>query len=231
MPTRASSRARNCSDFAGLERRTPSAARREPRPAMQPRRARSGHRDRLAGARSPRRARPATRTATATAWSRWRASSRASPRRRRRRSALLLQGLDAQFDALEAQLAAGGDGNRRAAGAPGAAQRTARRSPRVVARVAAEAVDAVLLSARQHHACSCTRRTCRWWPRARPRRSRHAARGCCADAAIERGGCRVESDLGAVDARIDTPLGAGRRRARPATLALGRRRTTPQADA
>jgi flagellar assembly protein FliH len=73
--------------------------------------------------------------------------------------------------------------------------------PECVARVAAEAVDAVLLSARQI--------TLRLHPEDLPLVAEGAAEAIAArevrlvgDASIVRGGCRVESDLGAVDAGI-----------------------------
>jgi flagellar assembly protein FliH len=73
--------------------------------------------------------------------------------------------------------------------------------PELVATVAAEAVNAVLLSARQI--------TVHVHPQDLPLASEGAAdvlqaRGArlVADAAVARGGCRVESDLGAIDARI-----------------------------
>lgn len=112
----------------------------------------------------------------------------------------LLDSIDAQFQALEAQMAEA---------VAATAVRLARQVLRselagdrtLVARVAAEAVNAVLLSARQI--------TLQVHPQDLPLVAEGAAdalqaRGArlVADPAIERGGCRVESDLGAIDARI-----------------------------
>ena len=112
----------------------------------------------------------------------------------------LLDSVDAQFQALEAQMAEA---------VTGTAVRLARQvlrselagDPALVARVAAEAVNAVLLSARQI--------TLQVHPQDLPLVAEGAAdalqaRGArlAADPALERGGCRVESDLGAIDARI-----------------------------
>jgi flagellar assembly protein FliH len=75
--------------------------------------------------------------------------------------------------------------------------------PAVVARVAGEAVNAVLLSARQI--------VVQLHPQDLPLVAEGAgellaarAARLVADASIERGGCRIESDLGAVDARIES---------------------------
>jgi flagellar assembly protein FliH len=115
---------------------------------------------------------------------------------------VLLQGLDSAFDTLEAQLAAA---------VTETAVRLARQvlrselqvQPAVVARVAGEAVNAVLLSARQI--------VVQLHPQDLPLVAEGAgellaarAARLVADASIERGGCRIESDLGAVDARIES---------------------------
>jgi flagellar assembly protein FliH len=112
----------------------------------------------------------------------------------------LVEELDAQFLALETQMAAA---------VADTAARLARQvlrselatDPSLIARVAAEAVETVLLSARQI--------TLHVHPQDLPLVAEGAAeslqaRGArlVADASLERGGCRVESDLGAVDARI-----------------------------
>jgi flagellar assembly protein FliH len=113
-----------------------------------------------------------------------------------------VQALDAEFDGLHEQLA-------------GAVTRVAvqlarqvlrselQLSPDAVARVAAEAVEAVLLSARHL--------TVQVHPQDLPLVAAGAqevlqARGArlVAHPGIERGGCRVESDAGAIDARIAT---------------------------
>jgi flagellar assembly protein FliH len=112
----------------------------------------------------------------------------------------LLTSMDNQFMALEEQMAHA---------VSGIAVRLARQvlrselvgQPELVAQVATEAVGAVLLSARQI--------TVLLHPADLPLVAQAAAealqaRGArlVADASLERGGCRVESDLGAVDARI-----------------------------
>lgn len=114
----------------------------------------------------------------------------------------LVQGMDAAFDALEARLAEA---------VAETAVRLARQvlrselatQPEVVAKVAGEAVGAVLLSARQI--------VVQVHPQDLPLVSEGAgellqARGArvAADPTIQRGGCRIESDLGAVDARIES---------------------------
>ncbi len=112
----------------------------------------------------------------------------------------LLTSIDAEFLALEVQMADA---------VSGVAVQLARQvlrselvaHPELVARVATEAVNAVLLSARHI--------TVQIHPLDVPLVAQAAAellqaRGArlVPDAGIERGGCRVESDLGAVDARI-----------------------------
>lgn len=112
----------------------------------------------------------------------------------------MIEGLDREFLALEARMA-----EAVTAVAVQLARQVLRSElqarPELVAGIAAEAVNAVLLSARQI--------TLQVHPQDLPLVSEGAgevlqARGArlVADAAIERGGCRVESDLGAVDARI-----------------------------
>ncbi len=114
----------------------------------------------------------------------------------------LLQGIDQGFQDLEAQMAHA---------VAGTAVQLARQvlrtelslRPELVSRVAAEAVGAVLLSARQI--------TLHLNPRDLPLVAQSeaaaealTARGTrlVADDSLERGGCRVESDLGVIDARI-----------------------------
>jgi flagellar assembly protein FliH len=112
----------------------------------------------------------------------------------------LIESLDREFGALEARMA-----EAVAASAVALARQVLRSElqtrPEQVAVVAAEAVSAVLLSARQI--------VLSVHPDDLPLVAEGAAdvlqaRGArwVADATIERGGCRVESDLGAVDARI-----------------------------
>lgn len=112
----------------------------------------------------------------------------------------LLASLDAEFAALEEQMAA-----RVAATAVKLARQVVRSElvtrPELVAQVAAEAVNAVLLSARHI--------TVQVNPQDQPLVAEGAeealkARGArlLANAAVERGGVIVESDLGAIDARI-----------------------------
>jgi len=112
----------------------------------------------------------------------------------------LIESLDAEILALEGQMA-----ESVAATAVRLARELLRSElagdPSLVSMVAAEAVGAVLLSARQI--------TLRVHPQDLPLVAEGAAEALQArgarlvgDAAIERGGCRVESDLGAIDARI-----------------------------
>jgi flagellar assembly protein FliH len=113
----------------------------------------------------------------------------------------LVESLDREFEALESRLAQA---------VAETAMRLARQvlrselrtQPECVARVAAEAVNAVLLSARQL--------VLHLHPEDLPLVAEGAAdllaaRGArlVPDEAITRGGCRVESDLGAVDAAIE----------------------------
>lgn len=114
----------------------------------------------------------------------------------------LLQSMDSAFEALE---------SRTAQAVAETAVRIARQvlrselklQPGLVARVAGEAVNAVLLSARQI--------TVLVHPQDLPLVAEGAgellqSRGArlVAEPLIERGGCRIESDLGAVDARIES---------------------------
>jgi len=114
----------------------------------------------------------------------------------------LVRSMDAAFDELEARLAEA---------VTATAVRLARQvlrhelavQPETVARVASEAVNAVLLSARQI--------VVHVHPQDLPLVAEGAgellqARGArlVAEAAILRGGCRIESDLGAVDARVES---------------------------
>jgi flagellar assembly protein FliH len=112
----------------------------------------------------------------------------------------LIESMDREFDALEQQMA-----EAVTATAVQLARQVLRSElqvqPAHVARIAAEAVNAVLLSARQI--------TLQVHPQDLPLVADGAAevlaaRGArlVADPTIERGGCRVESDLGAVDARV-----------------------------
>ena len=113
----------------------------------------------------------------------------------------MLAEVDAQFLALEAELAQA---------VSNTAMRLARQlvrselatDPAIVAQVARDALGAVLLTARQI--------TLRINPQDLPLVGEALAETLQArgarvlpDASLERGGCRVESDLGAVDARID----------------------------
>ena len=112
----------------------------------------------------------------------------------------LIDSVDAQFEALEAQMA-----QAVAQSALSLARQVVRAElqthPEVVARVAGEAVHAVLLSARHI--------TLHAHPLDVPLIEQGAADALSArqarviaDDRIERGGCRIESDLGAIDARI-----------------------------
>ena len=116
-----------------------------------------------------------------------------------------------------------GDG----AGPPGAAQRAGRRGPNASTQVAEQALDALLLSARHivlrvhpdDHALI-----------AGGSAEAIAARGArlVADAQVARGGCRVESDIGLVDATIDERWRRARRVARQRP-AVARRRAADAA--
>jgi flagellar assembly protein FliH len=112
----------------------------------------------------------------------------------------LIDSVDAQFESLEAQMA-----QAVAQSALSLARQVVRAElqthPEVVARVAGEAVRAVLLSARHI--------TLHAHPLDVPLIEQGAADALSArqarviaDDRIERGGCRIESDLGAIDARI-----------------------------
>lgn len=115
---------------------------------------------------------------------------------------LLMAALDAQFDVLEAQMA---DAVRRTATL--LARQVVRSElvtrPELVAQVAAEAVNAVLMSARhitvlvnpQDHALVAAGAA-----------EAIAGRGArlLPDAAIERGGCKVVSDVGTIDAGVES---------------------------
>lgn len=114
----------------------------------------------------------------------------------------LVQSMDAAFETLEARMA-----EAVAATAVRLARQVLRSElqvqPELVAKVAGEAVGAVLLSARQI--------TVHVHPQDLPLVSEGAgelleARGArlVAEPMILRGGCRIESDLGAVDARIES---------------------------
>ncbi len=113
----------------------------------------------------------------------------------------LVQGMNQAFDALEARMA-----DAVAATAVRLARQVLRHEltvqPEVVARVAGEAVQAVLLSARQI--------AVHVHPQDLPLVAEGAgellqSRGArlVAEPTLQRGGCRIESDLGAVDARIE----------------------------
>jgi len=114
----------------------------------------------------------------------------------------LVAAFDAEFDALEAQIAASVGKSATALARQVVRSELATR-PELVATLAAEAVHAVLMSARHirvlvhpdDHALV-----------AEGAAEAIAARGArlATDATLARGGCRVESDIGEVDARIET---------------------------
>ena len=148
-PLRALHPARGAQLVRRLDARRPSAGARRPRAARA--RGRSAPRPTWPS-RSPRscapRARPATRTATATGWSRSTVSSRASRARPRRRSARCSQSFGEQLAALQQDMA-----RALAATATQLARQIVRSElatrPELVAAVAQEALDTLLLSA-QH---------------------------------------------------------------------------------
>ena len=87
-----------------------------------------------------------------------------------------------------------------------------RRGPSWWRRSPAKRSNAVLLSARHITRARAPRRPCRWWRRAPARRWPRAARACSPTPASRAAAACVESDLGAIDARIADALG---RRPRP----------------
>jgi flagellar assembly protein FliH len=114
----------------------------------------------------------------------------------------LLQGIDQGFQALEATMA-----QAVASAAVQLARQVLRTElvtrPEIVARVASEAVGAVLLSAR-HVTLHLHPKDLPLVAAAEADAEALAARSTrlVADDGLERGGCRVESDLGVIDARI-----------------------------
>lgn len=124
----------------------------------------------------------------------------------------LVAGFDAAFGALEAQIA---DGVARTATA--LARQVVRSElavrPELVAQVASDAINAVLLSARhmQVHVHPDDHALV-----ANGAGDALAARGAqlVVDASVPRGGCRIDSDIGSIDASVDT-------RWAQATAALG----------
>ncbi|HET9977861.1 MAG TPA: FliH/SctL family protein [Burkholderiaceae bacterium] len=114
----------------------------------------------------------------------------------------LVEAFDAEFDALEARIAAS-VGRSATALARQVVRSELQTRPELVAAVAAEAVHAVLMSARHIRVLVHPDDQALV---AQGAAEALAARGArlVTDAAIARGGCRVESDIGAVDARIET---------------------------
>ena len=160
-----------------------------------------------------RRASPATRTATATAWSRSTASSRASRAQTSGAVGALVASFDAELARLEQRIGAAVARLRHAARAAGGARRARDAAAAGRAGRARGGVDAAAERAAHPRACAI-RTTSRSSPKAPARRSRRAARSWWAMPPIERGGCRVESDIGRVDATLEDALGTGLRGAR-----------------
>ena len=180
--------------------------------------------------RCARRASRATRTATATAWSRSKASSRASPARRRRRSARCVRSVGEQLDALQQEMARRARRHRDARWRARSCAASCAARPECVAQVAERGARRAAAERAPHRRCASIPTTTRWSPTAPAEVL--AARGArlVADAAIARGGCRVESDIGLVDASIDDALAPRRRGARQRRRLAGDA-PTPRADA
>jgi flagellar assembly protein FliH len=114
----------------------------------------------------------------------------------------LVAAFDAEFDALEAQIAAS-VGKSAAALARQVVRSELDTRPELVAAVAAEAVHAVLMSARHIRVFVHPDDQALVADGAADALAARGAR-LLTDAAITRGGCRVESDIGEVDARIES---------------------------
>ena len=114
----------------------------------------------------------------------------------------LVAGFDAAFQSLEGEIAAAV-----ARTATGLALQVVRsevsQRPELIARVAGEAIEAVLLSARHIRVYAHPDDVALIQAGASEALAARQAR-LMADASVSRGGCRVESDLGRVDARIET---------------------------
>ena len=168
--------------------------RQQRRPARRP--------PRVSAARTSRpRTRPATRPATATGWWRSRVSSRPLRSRWRRNSAQLAVAFDEAFIALEGELA-----QSVARVATGLARQVVRSElavrPDLVAQVATDAVNAVLLSARHIRVFVHPDDLALVRDGAGEALTARSAQ-LLADATLARGGCRIESDLGQIDARVE----------------------------
>ena len=114
----------------------------------------------------------------------------------------LLAGFDAAFLSLEAEIAAA-VARTATALALQVVRSEVRQRPEMIARVASEAIEAVLLSARHIRVYAHPDDVALIQAGAGEALAARSAR-LIADASLSRGGCRVESDLGRVDARIET---------------------------
>ena len=114
----------------------------------------------------------------------------------------LVAGFDAAFEALEADIAAAVARTATALALQVVRSEVTQR-PEMIARVASEAIEAVLLSARHIRVFAHPDDVAMIQAGAGEALTARQAR-LLADASVSRGGCRVESDLGRVDARIET---------------------------
>ncbi len=114
----------------------------------------------------------------------------------------LVVGFDAAFQALEAEIAAAVARTATALALQVVRSEVSQR-PELIARVAGEAIEAVLLSARHIRVYAHPDDVALIQAGASEALVAREAR-LIADASVSRGGCRVESDLGRVDARIET---------------------------
>ena len=114
----------------------------------------------------------------------------------------LVAGFDAAFEALEAEIAAAVARTATALALQVVRSEVAQR-PELIARVANEAIEAVLLSARHIRVFANPDDVALIQAGAGEALTARNAR-LIADASVLRGGCRVESDVGRVDARIET---------------------------
>ena len=115
---------------------------------------------------------------------------------------LLVSGFDAAFEALEAEIAAAVARTATALALQVVRSEVVQR-PELIARVASEAIEAVLLSARHIRVFANPDDVTLIRLGAGEALEARNAR-LLADASVSRGGCRVESDVGRVDARIET---------------------------
>lgn len=114
----------------------------------------------------------------------------------------LVSGFDAAFEAMEAEIAAAVARTATALALQVVRSEVTQR-PEMIARVANEAIEAVLLSARHIRVFANPEDVALIQAGAGEALTARNAR-LIADASVLRGGCRVESDVGRVDARIQT---------------------------